>query len=100
MGSDAEWMHHKIDTPAAVRYSALFPTFEADAMVAMIEHEPVGGDGITDLILLNSRVPISWATSTGRIRRSCAPPSAKSIIKLARILEALEKKVGRTICLP
>jgi len=46
-------MHHKIDTPAAVRYSALFPSFEADAMVAMIEHEPVGEDGIADLILLN-----------------------------------------------
>jgi len=35
-------MNHKINTPAAVRYSALFPAFEADAMIAMIEHEPVG----------------------------------------------------------
>src|SRR6185295_120627 len=42
---DAEWMHHKINTPVAVRHSALFPAFEADALVAMIEHEPVGGDG-------------------------------------------------------
>src|SRR4029079_15011173 len=50
---NAEWMHHKIDTPAAVRYSALFPAFEADTMIAMIEHEPVGEDGIADLILLN-----------------------------------------------
>ena len=29
---DAEWMHHKIDAPEAVRYSALFPAFEAEAM--------------------------------------------------------------------
>jgi hypothetical protein len=41
-------MHHKIDTPAAVRYSALFPAFEADAMVATIKHEPVGEDGTAD----------------------------------------------------
>ena len=39
--------------PAAVRYSALFPAFEADAMTAMIEREPVGEDNVADLILLN-----------------------------------------------
>ena len=46
-------MHHKIDSPAAVRYSALFPAFEADAMIAMIEREPVGEDDVADLILMN-----------------------------------------------
>ena len=51
--ADGEWMHHRIDSPAAVRYSALFPAFEADAMTAMIEHEPVGEDDVADLILLN-----------------------------------------------
>ena len=47
------WLDHPIDTPAAVRRSALFPAFEADAMTAAIEHEPLGQDGITDLLLLN-----------------------------------------------
>ena len=46
-------MHHKIDTPAAVRYSALFSAFEADAMVAMFEARVRGARGIADLILLN-----------------------------------------------
>ena len=48
-----EWMGHRIDSASAVRYSGLFPRFEADAMTAMIEREPVGADGIPDLILMN-----------------------------------------------
>ena len=51
--ADGEWMGHRIDSTAAVRYSALFPAFEADAMTAMIEREPVGEDNVADLILLN-----------------------------------------------
>jgi len=30
-------MNHKIDSTEAVRYSAMFPAFEADAMAAMME---------------------------------------------------------------
>ena len=48
-----EWMGHPIDTTTAVRYSALFPAFESNATIAMIEHEPVGEDSVADLILLN-----------------------------------------------
>ena len=51
--ASGEWMRHKIDSPAEVRYSGLFPAFEAEAMAAMIEHEPVGEDNVPDLILLN-----------------------------------------------
>ena len=53
-------MGHKIDSTVAVRYSALFPAFEADAMIAMIamiEREPVGEDDVADLILLNYGQP-------------------------------------------
>ena len=51
--AESEWLHHRIDSPAAVRRSALFPAFEADAMIAMIEHEPLGEDNVADLLLLN-----------------------------------------------
>ena len=68
----SEWLHHKIDSPAAVRRSALFPAFEADAMIAMIEREPIVGDNVADLILLNDKARISWAIATGPIRTSYA----------------------------
>jgi len=91
---DAEWMHHKIDTPAAVRYSALFPAFEADAMVAMIEHEPVGEDGIADLILLNYKGADFVGHKYGPDSQEMRVTLGEMDRHLARILGALEKKVG------
>jgi Type I phosphodiesterase / nucleotide pyrophosphatase len=91
---DVEWMHHKIDTPAAVRYSALFPGFEADAMVAMIEHEPVGEDGIADLILLNYKGADFVGHKYGPDSQELRLTLGEMDRHLARILGALEKKVG------
>jgi len=91
---DAEWMHHKIDAPAAVRYSALFPAFEADAMVAMIEHEPIGEDGIADLILLNYKGADFVGHKYGPDSQEMRATLGEMDRHLARILGALEKKVG------
>jgi hypothetical protein len=91
---DAEWMHHKIDTPAAVRYSALFPGFEADAMVAMIEHEPIGEDGTADLILLNYKGADFVGHKYGPDSQELRATLGEMDRHLARILSALEKKVG------
>jgi len=91
---DAEWMHHKIDTPAAVRYSALFPAFEADAMVAMIEHEPVGEDSIADLILLNYKGADFVGHKYGPDSQELRVTLGEMDHHLARVLDALEKKVG------
>jgi hypothetical protein len=91
---DAEWMHHKIDTPAAVRYSALFPAFEADAMVAMIEHEPVGEDGIADLLLLNYKGADFVGHKYGPDSKELRVTLGEMDRHLARVLGALEKKVG------
>jgi hypothetical protein len=92
---DAEWMHHKIDTPAAIRYSALFPAFEADAMIAMIEHEPVGEDGITDLILLNYKGADFVGHKYGPDSQELRATLGEMDRHLARVLNALEKKVGK-----
>jgi hypothetical protein len=91
---DAEWMHHKIDTPAAVRYSALFPAFEADAMVAMIEHEPVGEDGIADLILLNYKGADFVGHKYGPDSQELRVTLGEMDRHLARVIGALGKKVG------
>ena len=91
---DAEWMHHKINTPVAVRHSALFPAFEADALVAMIEHEPVGEDGIADLILLNYKAADFVGHKYGPDSQELRVTLGEMDRHLARILGALEKKVG------
>jgi Type I phosphodiesterase / nucleotide pyrophosphatase len=92
--ADGEWMHHKVDSPAAVRYSALFPAFEADAMTAMIEREPLGEDNVTDLVLLNYKcadfVGHKYGPDSNELRVTLGEMDGQ----LARMLTALEAKVG------
>jgi hypothetical protein len=90
-----EWMGHRIDSTAAVRYSALFPKFEADAMIAMIEHEPVGEDSVADLILLNYKCADFVGHKYGPESEEMRVTLAEMDRQLARVLAALEAKVGK-----
>ena len=95
----SEWLDHKIDSPAAVRRSALFPAFEADAMVAMIEHEPLGEDNVADLLLLNYKgadfVGHPYGPDSNELRLTLGELDRN----LARIIRALEAKVGKNYLL-
>jgi hypothetical protein len=77
-----------------VRYSGLFPAFEADAMVAMIEREDVGMDAVPDLILLNYKgadfVGHKYGPDSTELRITLGEMDRQ----LARLLTALEAKVG------
>jgi predicted AlkP superfamily pyrophosphatase or phosphodiesterase len=88
------WMGHDISSPEAVSHSALFPKFEADAVVAMIENEPVGADEVTDLLLVNLKsadfVGHQYGPDSPEMRETLAAQDRQ----LARILQALEKKAG------
>src|SRR5690242_3841212 len=90
-----EWLHHRIDSPAAIRRSALFPAFEADAMTAMIEREPVGEDSVPDLILMNYKgadfVGHRYGPDSEELRLTLGEMDRS----LARIIRALEAKVGK-----
>lgn len=91
---DSEWLHHRIDSPAAVRRSALFPAFEADAMVAMIEHEPLGEDNVADLLLLNYKGADFVGHRYGPDSNELHLTPGEMDRNLARIIDALEAKVG------
>jgi hypothetical protein len=93
--NSAEWMGHKIDSPSAVRYSALFPAFEADAMIAMIEHEPIGEDDIADLILLNYKCADFVGHRYGPDSDELRVTLGEMDRHFARMLSALEAKVGK-----
>ena len=97
--ADGEWMGHKIDSPSAVRYSALFPAFEADAMTSMIEREPLGEDDVADLILLNYKgadfVGHKYGPDSNELRVTLGEMDRQ----LARVLGALEAKVGKSFLL-
>src|SRR5215207_5236910 len=94
-----EWMSHRIDSAAAVRYSALFPAFEADAMTAMIEREPVGADDVADLILLNYKGADFVGHKYGPDSRELRVTRGEMDRHLTRMLRALEAKVGNNYLL-
>jgi Type I phosphodiesterase / nucleotide pyrophosphatase len=97
--ASGEWMRHKIDSPAEVRYSGLFPAFEAEAMAAMIEHEPVGVDNIPDLILLNYKgadfVGHKYGPDSNELRVTLGEMDRQ----LTLMLSALRAKVGNNYLL-
>ena len=94
-----EWMGHRIDSTAAVRYSALFPAFEANATIAMIEHEPLGEDSVADLILLNYKCADFVGHKYGPESEELRVTLAEIDRQVARVLSALEAKVGKNYLL-
>jgi type I phosphodiesterase/nucleotide pyrophosphatase len=93
--ADRTWLGTPIDTPAAVRRSALFPAFEADAMTAMIEHEPLGQDDVPDLVFLNYKAADYVGHRYGPDSKELRVTMAEMDRHLARILAALEAKAGK-----
>jgi type I phosphodiesterase/nucleotide pyrophosphatase len=92
--ASAEWMGHRIDSPIAVRYSALFPAFEVDAMSTMIARERVGVDGVPDLILMNYKGADFVGHKYGPDSEELRVTLAEMDLQLTRLLSALEARVG------
>jgi len=91
---NGQWMGHDISNPDAVTRSALFPRFEADALVAMIENEPLGASGMTALLLVNLKTPDFVGHQFGPDSPELRETLAEQDRQLAAILRALEKKAG------
>jgi len=92
--ASGEWMGHKIDSAAEVRYSGLFPAFEAEAMAAMIEREPVGEDNVPDLILLNYKGADFVGHKHGPDSNELRLTLEEMDRQLTRMLKVLRAKVG------
>ncbi len=92
---DGAWMGHKIDSPSGIRRSGLFPKFEADAFIRAIESQPIGDDEVTDLLLLNYKGADYVGHKHGPESRELAATLAEMDRHLARILLAVEARVGR-----
>jgi hypothetical protein len=92
--SDGMWMGHKIDTSSGVRRSGLFPRFEADAFIRMIETQPVGKDEVADLLLLNFKGADYVGHKHGPDSAELAATLQEIDRHLGRILAAVEAKVG------
>ena len=93
--SGGSWMGHPIASPDQVRGSALFSRFETDALTLMIEREPLGSDDITDLLFVNLKTPDFVGHRYGPDSPELREALAALDRDLARVIAALDAKVGR-----
>jgi len=89
-----DWMGHRIESSTAVRYSALFPAFEVDAMSTMIAREGVGVDGVPDLILMNYKCADFVGHKYGPDSDELRATLREMDVQLGWLLTALERQVG------
>jgi hypothetical protein len=91
--ADGQWMGHKVGTPSDIRRSGLFPAFEADAFVKLIEGQTFGAEPV--LLQLNYKA----ADYVGHKHGPASPEVRATLAEMdrhfARILAALVAKVGR-----
>jgi predicted AlkP superfamily pyrophosphatase or phosphodiesterase len=89
------WMGHKIDSSRTLLRTGLFPSFQVDALLEMIERESVGKDSIPDLLLVNFKTPDYVTHQYGP-----ESPEAEEAIRaldseLGRVLSALDDAAGQ-----
>lgn len=85
-GGDGKWMGHPAANPDEIRRTAPFARFEGDALVAMVESEPIGADDVADLVLANFK-PVDY------VAHAYGPDSAELRATLAEV----DRSVGRVL---
>jgi hypothetical protein len=93
-GQGGSWMGQDIRSPRRVRHSAPFARFEGDAAVAAIEHEPLGADEVPDLVLVNLKAIDFVGHTYGPDSPEVGAALAAVDSQIARIVGAVERKVG------
>jgi hypothetical protein len=88
------WMGHDIASPTRFRASALFQRFEGEALAAVLAHEPIGSDEITDLVLVNVKSPDYVSHAYGPASPEIRETLAELDRQLARAVQIIEAKAG------
>ena len=88
------WMGHDISNASRFRASSHFQRFEGDALVAVLEHEPIGADDTTDLVLVNLKGPDYVGHAYGPASPEIKETLAELDRQLTRVLQVIERKAG------
>ena len=91
-GAGGRWRGHDVGNPDEIRKSALFAGYEADALISVLESEPIGADGVTDLLLVNFKTPDFVSHRYGPDAPETADAAVATDAALGRLVEALEAK--------
>jgi hypothetical protein len=88
------WMGHDIANASRFRASSLFQRFEGDALVAVLEHEAIGADDVTDLVMVNLKGPDYVGHAYGPASAEIREEMAELDRQMARVLQTLDRKAG------
>ena len=88
------WMGHSAANPDEIRRTASFARFEGDALVSMIEHEAIGADDVTDLVLANFKPADYVAHAYGPDSAELQAAVVEVDRSVGRVLEAVSAKTG------
>lgn len=88
------WMGHDIANPGRFRSSSLFQRFELDAVAAVLAHEPIGQDAVTDLVFVNLKGPDYVSHAYGPASAELRETLAELDRQLNRVLGILQTKSG------
>jgi hypothetical protein len=80
------WMGHDIANPIRFRASSLFLRFETDALLAVLDAEPLGADDVTDLVFVNVK-------GTDYVAHAYGPDSSEMKEALAELDRQMRKIV-------
>ena len=89
------WMGHDIASPTKFRASAVFQKFEADALRAVMEQEPIGADDTTDLVMVNMKGPDYTGHAYGPDSAEIKATLTELDAQMAKLLELLDRKAGK-----
>lgn len=88
------WMGHDISNPGRFRASSVFQRFEGDALAAVLGHEPIGVDAVTDLVFVNFKGPDYVSHAYGPDSPELKETLGELDKQIARALDVIEKKAG------
>ncbi len=88
------WMGHDIADATKFRHSAVFQRFEGDALAAVLEHEAIGADDVTDLVFVNLKGPDYVGHAYGPASAEIKEELAELDRQLARALAIITRKGG------
>ena len=89
-----KWMGHDISDAAKFRHSAVFQRFEGDALASVLEHEPIGADEVTDLVMVNFKGPDYVGHAYGPASAEMKEELAELDRQIARVLTIIARKAG------
>lgn len=93
-GADGRWMGNDLADPLLVPGTPAFVAHQGDALLEMVRREPIGGDGLTDLLFVEMK-----ATDTAGHLWNMTGPEFGEVLEaqdrvLGELVRALDERVG------